>query len=198
MEYPEVKEHYGKAGGIITAASFRELKIPTVYLTRLVKEGVLTRAGRGIYISGQGDYDELYFFQLRFKKTIFSYETALYLLNATDRIIQDIDISVAGNYKFNSNGIPGNVNVHYVKPELLNAGVTKVKTAFGNPVRVYSLERTLCDFVANRSKMDPETFVRMIKTYSEYKGKNPGVLYKIAAKMKIVKEVRDILEITIL
>ncbi len=197
MEYQEAREHFGNACGVITAASFRERGIPTVYLTRLVKEGVLMRVGRGLYISGQGDYDVHYFFQQRFKKTIFSYETALYLLGATDKIVLDIDVSVSRNYKFNE-GVPGDVNVHYVRPELLGAGVTETKTVFGNPVRVYSFERTLCDFVANRSKMDPETFVRMIKTYSEYKGKQPGVLYKIAAKMKIVKEVRDILEITIL
>lgn len=53
MEYQEAREHFGNACGVITAASFRERGIPTVYLTRLVKEGVLMRVGRGLYISGQ-------------------------------------------------------------------------------------------------------------------------------------------------
>jgi len=65
----------------------REHKIPTVYLSRLVKQGILTKVATGLYISKEGNYDEFYFFQYYHKKAIFSYETVLYLLGATDRIL---------------------------------------------------------------------------------------------------------------
>ena len=57
-----------------------------MYLSRLLKDGKLLRVKKGIYITKDGDYDEYYFFQHQYKKAIFSYETALYLLGQTDKI----------------------------------------------------------------------------------------------------------------
>ena len=53
--------------GVITTQYCKEEGIPRVYLTRLVEENILSRVDRGIYISKQGDYDEYYFFQHKFK-----------------------------------------------------------------------------------------------------------------------------------
>jgi len=194
MEYEkQIQQYLENSGGIITSAYCREYKIPTVYLSRLVKRGILTKVATGIYLSKKGNYDEFYFFQYRYKKAIFSYETALYLLGVTDKIPHVMDVTVNYSYKLNSD-IKG-FNIHYVKDEILNLGVLEKKTMFGNLVKIYSYERNLCDFIQHKEEMDSEVYVKLIRSYSDYEGKNIHALYEIAEKMNIVKEVRDIMEV---
>lgn len=170
---------------MITSEFCKEEHIPTVYLSRLVK--------KGIYLSEDGVVDDFYFFQYRYKKAIFSYETALYLLGLTDKIPQIMDVTVNTNYKFNVSR--AGVTIHYVKADLLTIGVVETKTILGNLVKVYSYERTLCDFISHKSDMDPEVYVNLIRSYSDYKDKNIHNLYEIADKMNVVSEVRDIMEV---
>jgi hypothetical protein len=194
MDYEkQIEKHLKDSGGIITSLYCRENGIPTVYLSRLVEKGVLHRVDSGIYLTKNGNYDEFYFFQYKYSNSVFSYETALYLLGFTDKIIQVKDVTVSSNYKFNKP--PVGVRIHYVKKDWLNLGVIVVKTTYGNSVRAYSYERTVCDFILQKENMDPESYVKLLRGYSSYKHKNVHMLYQIASKMKIATEVRDIMEV---
>ena len=64
----QIEQYLENSGGIITASYCRRKKIPTVYLSRLVREGNLQRAAEGLYVSEEGMYDEYYYFQYRLKK----------------------------------------------------------------------------------------------------------------------------------
>ena len=98
----QIKEHLDKSGGIITSAYVRENEIPSVYLTRLARKGKLQRIERGIYMTEDGIYDELFVLQAKYPKIIYSYETSLQLLNLTDKIPERINVTVNNNYKFNN------------------------------------------------------------------------------------------------
>lgn len=194
MDYAEqIKKHLKEHGGIITAAYCRENNIPTIYLSRLVETGMLSRVEKGIYLTKCGDFDEFYFFQHRYGKTIYSYETAMYLLGITDKIVQRIDVTVSSDYKINAAKL--NINVHYVKKSLLNVGVINVKTMFGNEVRVYSYERLICDFIAHRKVLEAETYVKLLRSYAKYHNKDTKKLYGIAMEMGLTDKVRDVLEV---
>lgn len=189
----QIEIHLKKSGGIITSAYCRENNIPTVYLSRLAKEGKLFRVQKGIYIIEDGDYDEYYFFQYQYKKAIFSYETALFLLGVTDKIPWRIDVTVYNGYKFNEK--QDTLNINYVKKSIYNLGIIQKKTMFGNIVNVYSYERILCDFIYNKEKMDTEVYVKLIRSYSKYKDKDIHSLYEIARKMGIEDKVKEVMEV---
>ncbi|HFL1969458.1 TPA: type IV toxin-antitoxin system AbiEi family antitoxin domain-containing protein [Streptococcus agalactiae] len=189
----QIEIHLKESGGIITSAYCRENNIPTVYLSRLAKEGKLFRVQKGIYIIEDGDYDEYYFFQYQYKKAIFSYETALFLLGVTDKIPWRIDVTVYNGYKFNEK--QDTLNINYVKKSIYNLGIIQKKTMFGNIVNVYSYERILCDFISNKEKMDTEVYVKLIRYYFKYKDKDIHSLYEIARKMGIEDKVREVMEV---
>lgn len=189
----QIEIHLKKSGGIITSAYCRENNIPTVYLSRLAKEGKLFRVQKGIYIIEDGDFDEYYFFQYQYGKAIFSYETALFLLGVTDKIPWRIDVTVYNGYKFNEK--QDTLNINYVKKSIYNLGIIQKKTMFGNIVNVYSYERILCDFISNKEKMDTEVYVKLIRSYSKYKDKDIHSLYEIARKMGIEDKVREVMEV---
>lgn len=91
--------------------------------------------------------------------------------------------------------MPNNFKVHYVKPELYALGIIEVDTIFGNKVKVYSLERTFCDFVYNKQAIDQEAYIKLIKYYANYKNKDLKQLYSIAKQMDITKKVQAIMEL---
>ena len=194
MDYKkQIEQYLKKSGGIITASYCRSKKIPTIYLSRLVREGVLLRVAEGLYMSEEGMYDEYYLFQYRFKKIVFSYETALHLLGVTDKIPQSMDITVPYSYKFNA--VPIGANIHYVKKEIHDLGVEEARTMLDNPVRIYSYERTLCDFIVHKDEMDIEVYVKLVRSYSKYAKRDLHALYEIATRMGIDKEVKEIMEV---
>jgi len=53
---------------------------------------------------------------------------------------------------------------------------------FGNPVKIYSYERNLCDFIRHKKEMDPEVYVKLICSDSDYKGKNIHVFMRLQKK----------------
>ncbi|MEA1975139.1 MAG: type IV toxin-antitoxin system AbiEi family antitoxin domain-containing protein, partial [Bacillota bacterium] len=69
--------------GTITTAQITNANIPRGSLKYLVDKGVLERSARGVYILPELFDDEMYNIQIRYKKCIFSGETALYLHGLT-------------------------------------------------------------------------------------------------------------------
>ncbi|NQP35208.1 abortive phage infection protein [Streptococcus suis] len=184
-----------KNNGIVTNKDCKALGIPTIYLTRLEKEGIIFRVEKGIFLTQNGDYDEYYFFQYRFPKAIFSYISALFLQQFTDEIPQYFDVTVPRGYRFNTP--PANLNIHFVSKKYSELGMTTVPTPMGNNVRVYDFERIICDFVIHREKIDSELFVKTLQSYGDYPKKNLAKLYEYATKMNTLEKVKQTLEVLI-
>lgn len=194
MSYKDkINDYLEKGNGIITASYCREESIPTIYLTRLVEEDQLVRIDRGIYVTKDGDYDELYFLQHKYKKIVFSYETALYLHSKTDKVPQVIEVSVPYSYKIND--VPNNLKIHYVKKDVVNIGISIVKTIFGNKVKAYDMERIICDFILNKKDVDPEVYVKTIRDYASSSSSDINKLFNYANKMGITEKVRTTMEV---
>lgn len=194
MEYADkIRKKMKTTGGIITSREVKEDNIPTVYLSRMVERGELIRADRGIYIDSNGDFDEYYFLQKRYKVAIFSYVSALYLHRYTDIIPEEIEVTVYKGY--NPHRIKGNVKVHYVTKAFYDLGATESKTMFGNTVRVYNLERVICDFIKNRNEIESELFSKTINRYVRDVNKDLKKLNEYSKKMRIQEKVKDILEV---
>jgi len=189
----QIKEYVKTSGGIVTSKYCREHNIPTIYLNRLVEEGFLFNAKRGIYLTKDGDYDEFYFFQLRYPKAIYSYNTALYFIDRTDKLSHTIDITVYNGYKFNEK--MKNVDVHYVDKRIYDIGIVEVETAYGNKVKAYSLERVLYDFLVHKNEIDSEDYLKLVQSYIYDKNKDVSSFYNLIIKMGVAEKIMDVVQI---
>lgn len=190
----KIENHLVQNGGLVSAAWCKENNIPTVYLTRMARKGILHQVEKGLYVSNDAtNYDEMYFFQYRYKKSVFSYESALSLFEMTDKIIGVFDVTVPQGYKFNQP--QENAVVHYASKTIFNLGVVEKKTQFGNIVRTYSLERTVCDFIKDKEKCDSEVYVKFLQSYAKSQDKDMSTLYEYAQAMNITEKVRSVMEI---
>lgn len=179
--------------GYITGKLLKENGIETWYITNMVKKGILERISRGIYISNDGVYDERFVFQYNNTKAIYSYSNALYLHDLTDYIPAQLEVTVYQGY--NTHRFNGNISTHYVKKAIYKLGIMECHSVFGNKIKTYDKERTLCDLLTNRRNMESEIFKMAFQKYFNRPDKNISKLMKYAKLMDIEIEMFEIIEV---
>ena len=180
--------------GYLTTKDVVNNNIPRTYLTKLVKEGKIERISRGVYAKKNVLVDEFVVLQSKSKNAIYSNTTALYLYGFSNRIPIKYDITINNGYN-GSLQKNSDVNLFYTKKELLDLGVINYKLDSGNIIRVYDLDKTICDVIKNKKKIDAEIFNKAIREYFYSKKKNTLKLYEYAKKMNIYNKVRDTFEV---
>lgn len=179
--------------GYITGKLLKENGIETWYITNMVKKGILERISRGIYISNDGVYDERFVFQYNNTKAIYSYSNALYLHDLTDYIPTQLEVTVYQGY--NTHRFKGDIYTHYVKKSIYNLGIMECRSVFGNKIKTYDKERTLCDLIINRRNMESEVFKMAFQKYFNSLDKNISKLMKYAKLMGIETDMFKIIEV---
>lgn len=147
-----------------------EAGVSRTFLKSLVEEGFLDKESRGIYSLTDYFADEYKVIQMRSKKAIFSYGTALYLLGLSDRTPHFFDVSVPQgcNVSRIKKDNP-TLRFHYVKKEWWNIGITSIRTPFGGMVNIYNKERCICDLIRNKNDVDIQLFTQALKDYFKQK-----------------------------
>ena len=160
----------------------------------MIERGIIERVARGIYISVDTIEDTYFTTQAICKKGVFSHETALYFHDLCDRTPIKFQLTVPTNY---NNILIKNKNYQffYLKDELYEIGIAEMKTPYGNKVKVYDLERTICDIIRNKKKVEIALFTDAMKRYAERKDRNSIKLHKYAKLFNIENEVRKYLEV---
>ena len=74
-------------------------------------------------------------------------------------------------------------------------GIIDIKTPGGNLVKVYSIERTLCDILKVRSHTDIQIVSEAFKRYSKRENKNIPLISEYAKLLKVEKKLRSYLEV---
>lgn len=178
--------------GIITTKEAEIRGISRVYLKKMKDQGIIQRIEHGIYATDKFIYDEYYVFQLKHPNVIFSYNTALYLQNLTERTPSKMDVTTKRNTNLST--YKGIINLYRVNENVLNLGKIKVKTIYGNIVNSYNLERTVCDIINNKSNIDIEIANKAIKKCIRTKEFNANKMFEYAKKMKIYEKVKIYME----
>jgi predicted transcriptional regulator of viral defense system len=180
--------------GIIQTSELAELGIPRTYLSILERSGEIERISRGVYRAANSIEDDMFSFQARYKASIFSHETALYLNDLTDRTPLFYAVTVPSGYHSISLKKSGS-KIYYVNRTLFALGMVFMNSPHGNEIKVTDLERTICDILRSRNQIDIQLVNDSLKRYARSKEKNVGLLYRYARQFGIQKIVRDYIEI---
>lgn len=195
MNYLEkLKELIEIKHGTLLSADLDSYKIPRVYLQMMVAEGQLERVDRGVYVSVDSIEDELYAMQVKYPKLIYSHETALYFHGLTDRSPFDYSASVPSGYKVVKN-VADRFKIYYVKKDLHELGVETIKSSHGNPIRSYNIERTICDLIRSRNRMDVQIIHEVMRRFVKLTSVDYTILMDYARKLKIEVVLKNYLEI---
>lgn len=180
--------------GTLLTSDLSKLGIPRTYLSILLKNHEIQRITRGVYAAVDSIIDEMAGIQARYRSAIFSHETALYLLQLTDRTPLFYSVTVPTGYNASRIKATG-TKVYFVKRELHLQGVITQKTIHGNSIQTFNLERTICDVLRNRNQMDIQFVNEALKRYVTHPDRNIDQLFHYASLFRIQKRVRDSIEV---
>jgi predicted transcriptional regulator of viral defense system len=180
--------------GILLTSGLSKYGIPRTYLSVLEKNGEIQRISRGVYSAPGNIIDEMVGIQARYKGTIFSHETAAYLLDLSDRTPLFYSMTVPTGYNATSLKASG-AKVYFVNRDLYLLGLITVKSPHGNEIKTFNLERTICDLLRSRNQIDIQQVNESLKRYVGKKNRNIDLLYSYAKQFRIQKNVREYIEI---
>lgn len=153
-----------------------------------VNDGTLSRVGRGLYYHKDYPIDMMRVYQMMNNTIIYSHETAAYLHNLTDRFPRKYSLSVQQGTNLRERK---NFNIYYVSKEKFNLGITKIKNNLNNDIITYDLERTVCDIIRSKNRVELQVYTEVIQNYFNNKP-NMNKLIKYAKNFNIVEEVYEI------
>lgn len=181
---------------IITNKEAEKLGYTRRNLSELTKRGQIERLRPGLYQLKGKVIDDFVLISSNSNRIIFSHQTARYLHDLYDRTPNVFHISVPQGY--NASHIKKryeDLQVHYVKKDLYELGKSEIKSPQGNLIPVYDIERTICDIIIDREKIDKQIFTEAIKRYFKSPNKNLRRLIKYSRLFNIEDEIRKYMEV---
>ena len=183
--------------GYVTRKDIDRNRIPSIYLSRYVKKHNLIQIVRGFYAREDWIVDPYLIFQYTYPQFIYSFNSAIYLHGLGDILPNYLEVTGPFNYRPMSKNRDDVVTHTDTVDESYNLGITDIKTSLGNVVRVYDKEKTICDLIKHKDKIEFEVYVKALTRYARSKDKDINKLMRYAQIMKIENKVRDQMEVII-
>lgn len=146
---------------------------------------------RGIYLSVEEAQDRLYYLQTKYSRGVFSYDTALFLYGYIDKL-ERITMTFPQGYNVLSLKCE-DITVKKLIPENYTADIEEIRTANGNLVRVYSIERTLCDMLRG-SRINYYAVTTAMQQYLSCEDRRPEKMLEIADRLRVRPKVMPFVE----
>lgn len=191
MDEDKFKKLIEEKNGIIRYSDLTGIGLNQRQINNLENKGVIEKVGRGIYNHKNYFVDMLAVYQMNNSKLIYSLETAAYLHSLTDRFPRFYSVTTETGYHLRKDS---ELKVTYIKPSLLLLGVVDIKDELGNLIKVYDKERTVCDFIRYKDRIEQQVYVEVIQNYF----KSKVDLNKLARYAKQLNITAKVFEIVVL
>lgn len=178
--------------GYFSLKTAAEFGITRWQLQELLRNGEIQKVSYGLYALKNVISDELFITQLLSPRAIFSHESALFFNGYSDQVPFRYTISVPHGYI--SKNLSEQYDVRHVAKESAEEGIKIIKSELGNDLRVYSIERTLCELLHKPSDLDKERFIPAIQKYLRSKNKDILILMHFAKMFRVEKRLLPYLE----
>ncbi|MCQ3034852.1 MAG: hypothetical protein MJ248_01305 [Bacilli bacterium] len=190
-----IKDILNKNHGYITAQDVCKAGIPTAVLYRYAKANGLIKYAPGFYAESNWLIDVYLIFQYSYPKYIYSFDSAIFLHELGDILPSYFEVTGPKNYRPISKPRKDIIAHTNTRDDVYSLGITKVATTSGNFVKVYDLEKTICDLIKNKNKLELEVYAKAIHAYCSKKNKRIDKLFEYAKAMKIESDVSTIFEV---
>lgn len=173
-----------KHNGYVNSSQVTDAGIPRRLLAKAVETGELVQVDRGLYALPETWEDPYFVAQHRFAKGVFSDGTALYLHGMSDRAPVQLTMTFSRNYNKTA-AKASSIICRSCADDLLGLGLCEVRTMYGNLVRAYDLERTLCDMVRGQRLVDEQIVNPAMRAYVRRRDRNIPQLLGYARKLGV-------------
>lgn len=192
-----IKEFY-KNNGYLTTKQMVELGIKSWHVQKLIDNGIIERVKRGIYRLCNFDFDmeqEEICVMKMVPKGIFCLMSALALHGLTTYIPNEYQLAIDRRYKVRIPDYPP-VKVFYFNEDNYRLGIEK-KVINGQVIKVYNMEKTLCDCIRYRNKLDKNIISEAFKEYLRRSDRDLNLLMRYSQQCKVDKIIKIYMEVLI-
>jgi len=187
--YQKLETIAAENNGVLITANVLAAGVSKDIFYNFITEKQYERVYHGIYLAPDAWRDDAYLTQLRCPQVIYSHDSALFYHDLTDREPMQFTVTVKTGYNPTHLTADG-VKVYTVKADLYDMGIAEAVTSFGNTIRIYDMDRTICDIVRSRNSMETQVYQDALKQYARRKDKNLHRLMEYAEKFRVKKIVR--------
>jgi len=180
--------------GVVQTQQAVDAGIHKAYLARAVKSGDFEKIASGVYLLNGYLEDDLYLLQLKWTKIIFSHTTSAYFneLTTRDPIVLTFTVPFGSNV---TGLVRAGHKAYFCSKQNYELGLTKTETMFGNTIRIYDAERTICDIFSARFTGDYYVALESLKAYLTSKAKNINKLMKYAKQLGVEKNLCEKIQV---
>ena len=181
--------------GIASAKQLADKGVSRLVLYQYLISGLIAKESHGNYVIADNQPDEYRAIQNRSPKMIYSHGTALFLHGLSDRVPHELDITVPqGDNVSRIKRDYENTRFHYCKKAVWDLGIVDAVTPQGYEVKIYDLERCICDLIRDKKSVDTQIYTQAMKEYFSTKC-NPRKIVKYARQFNIESKVRTYMEV---
>lgn len=149
------------------------------------KQGDLVRIKRGVYAKEIDLADTMIDIEAIVPDGILCMFSAWEYYGLTTQIPQQFNIAIKRGRKVILPKYP-TIKLHNLSDTVLNLGVTTA-TISGYKVKIFDLEKCVCDAVKFRNKIGMDVCIEIIKNYLKRKDRNISKLTKYAQTLRVAK-----------
>jgi predicted transcriptional regulator of viral defense system len=188
-----VQKAFQQHNGIMRTCELHDAHIYYEDIQQLIQRGVIEKVRYGYYQwVSSAILSEATTIARLFPDAILCMDTALFYYRYSDRtpLAWHLAVSKDSNKSRFKLDYPF-TKAYFVEPSILELGAVD-GTIDGNPVRLYNKERTICDCLRYKGKMDMEIFNKAIRCYVEDPEKNIPRLMEYGKKLRVTQKVKTI------
>ena len=191
-----IKKIFDMNGGIVKTDLLRKNGLYHQKIQKLINDGIIEQIRRGYYqYIDEQSFSEIPVLVSLFPDGVICMESALDYYGYTQRTPDSWHIAVdekTSRTRFRiSSPI---VKPHFVSSNKFSIGITH-GVIEGTGIKVYDRERTICDCLLHRNKIDPEVFNQAIQNYLKDNNRNINQLAKYAPILHVERKVKEVLGI---
>lgn len=188
-----VRSWFEENHGILTAKELRELGVTSYSIRQLLKDQVIERIKRGVYVLPDGSEEELGIVRKLVPRGILCLGSAAYLYDYTTHIPLRHHVAIHNKDVYHLPDHPP-IKLHYWKNAQYEVGVEE-GIHNGVAIKLYDREKTVCDFLKFRNKLETSVVKEVLKSYLRDRNRNISKLKQYANKLRISTVLDHYLEV---
>ncbi|MCS7462998.1 Abortive infection protein AbiEi [Paenibacillus doosanensis] len=194
--YPDVIEVFKKYNGIVTATILKKNHINYYQLNKLEEMGMIIKLKRGLYALKDIRYiiDEIVEAALFVPKGVLCLYSALAHHELTTYTPSEYNFAISRKERKPSLPDYPPIRLFSYDDDTFDMGIETIDKE-GHVIRIYDLERTICDIVKYRNKLDANVVKESLNNYSSSRKRNYAKLLKYAGKMRVKSILTNYLEV---
>lgn len=170
--------------GVMTTKELLDSGVTYYTIRQLVSSGYLSKIKRGIYTLSDESEEELGLIKALIPSGILCMQSAAIIHDYTSKMPLRYHVSIDNKVRCHNLPDYPKVKLYYWSKQQLNLGVEEIDVN-GINVKIYNKEKTICDYVKFRNKLEYSEVKEVLNSYMRDANRNISQLKKYSKQLKI-------------